>query len=106
MSKTFLVYFEDNQIDGSKVMNALKKIKSYHHAQDVTTIEPMQELAKLGADYTRAIKANVEVASLNADLQERIEKQKFSGELMSKVLFNFSQQDRFTADERKMMKAL
>lgn len=30
----------------------------------------------------------------------------YIGELMSNVLFNFAQQDRFTQDERKMMKAL
>src|SRR5690349_20639761 len=39
-------------------------------------------------------------------LQERIAKQKQAGELMSNVFFNWSQQDRFTADERKLMKDL
>jgi len=39
-------------------------------------------------------------------LQERIAQQKYAGELMSNVFFNWSQQDRFTDDERKMMKEL
>lgn len=36
MSKVFYVFFEDDDVDGFKVMQALKKIKGYHHVQDVT----------------------------------------------------------------------
>lgn len=39
-------------------------------------------------------------------LQERIKELEEVGELMSSVLFNFSQQERFTPEERKMMKYL
>lgn len=46
MSKTFMVYF-DGDIDGFKVMEALKKIKGYHHVQDVSRLEPHAELARL-----------------------------------------------------------
>ena len=39
-------------------------------------------------------------------LRDRVAQQKHVGGLMSNVFFNWSQQDRFTADERKMMKEL
>jgi len=39
-------------------------------------------------------------------LQEQIKKLNSVGELMSNVFFNWSQQERFTPEERKMMKDL
>jgi len=39
-------------------------------------------------------------------LQERVKKIELAGELMSNVFFNWSQQERFTPEERNMMKDL
>lgn len=40
------------------------------------------------------------------ELQERIKELEVVGQLMSNVFFNWSQQERFTPEERKMMKSL
>ena len=57
MSKTFLVYIEDDSVGGSHIMHALRHMKKYHHVQDVTKIEPMVELAALREAVEAAIKA-------------------------------------------------
>jgi hypothetical protein len=44
-----------------------------YYTNDIRHLVKLDDVAKMHADYVSVIKANAEVASLNADLQERIE---------------------------------
>lgn len=59
----FTVFFEDDNVDGFQLMEALRSIKGYHHVQDVTkaAIQPAQgeqakaEWAKSSGDIVMVV---------------------------------------------------
>jgi hypothetical protein len=74
----------------SALRNIVKRVTLYglHRTSKVTIEQATTELTELEAD------------------SKLLKEYKVAGSLMSNVFFNWSQQERFTPDERKLMKDL